>query len=318
MSAGRSRARFAAFHRWAGLLTSPFLVIILASGLVLAVIGRVEPPSARVDAAALLRTLTAVDSKEEATSVRVDAASGLVSVRGVDGPGERVFDMASAVERTPADMPADPEGFWTNLHVRMGGKGDGLVKIVTLLVAAVVLTGPFLARPRGGRTVMGRHVLLGWLLFPLAAFTPVTGAMLALHIGDPGGVPHFDRTAAPVSPEAALRFALQANVDLSGLVSIDRPHGGPAALTVWEGGERAALIVDSSGTATRVSTDYWVRSLHEGSWADPWSRLVCVASVLSLAYLLAGGIRSWARRRLSFGARTRTVGGAPPSSPIVR
>jgi len=303
MPVGRSRARFAAFHRWVGLVTSPLFMIILVSGLVLAVIGRVEPPSARVDAGALSRTLSRVDPREEATSVRVDAASGLVSVRGIGGPSERVFDIASAVERTPADMPADTEGFWINLHARMGGVGDGPVKIVTLLITAVVLIGPFLARPRGVGTVMGRHVLLGWMLFPLAALTPVTGAMLALHIGDPGGIPRFDRTAAPVSPESAVRFALQANVDLSGLVSIDRFHGGPATLTVWEMGERTTRIVDSSGTATRVSTDNWVKSLHEGSWAEPWSRLVAVASVLSLIYLLAGGIRSWARRRLFSGAR---------------
>jgi len=300
MPVGRSRARFAAYHRWVGLVTSPLFVIILASGLVLAVKGRVEPPSVRVDTGALLLTLTKVDPREEATAVRVDAATGLVSVRGAV---ERVFDIATAVERSPADMPADTEAFWTDLHARLGGAGDGPVKIVTILITIVILVGPFLGRPRDGRTVMGRHVLLGWLLFPLAALTPVTGAMLALHIGDPGGIPRFDRTAAPLSPESALRFALQANVDLSGLVSIDRFHGGPAVLTVWETGEKTTRIADSSGTVTKVSTDNWVKSLHEGSWADPWSRLVSIASVLSLMYLLAGGIRSWGRRRLFRGAR---------------
>lgn len=297
MSASRTRARLTAFHRWVGLATSPIFAIILLSGLVLAVVGDDAPSPVELDAARLEATLARIDPAETATGLRIDAGGGRVAVKGADG-AEKVYDLSSGAERPASEMPADTVGFWKTLHARLGGIGDGPVKIVTLLVTLAMIAAPFLGRPRSGRTVIGRHVLVGWLLFPLAAWTPVTGAMLALHIGDPAGVPHFDRAGTPVSPEAAIRAGLGAGVELTGLVSVDRFHGGPAVLTTWETEGRVTRVVDASGAIAKVGGESLVSRLHEGSWAEPWSRLLSVASVLSLIYLLAGGARSWIRRKL--------------------
>lgn len=291
MISTKARRRWSAVHRWLTIVLTPVFVPILLSAVMLALLplfgGEAAAPS-RIDPAALTATLAKVDPAGKVQGIEIGADGRTVTLRN----GE-AFDIATAEPVTAPET--DPEAYWLRLHKSLGGFGDGLVKIASLAMTLLVVSGPLLAKPRFRNSVMGWHLAAGWVLLPLVALTPVTGVMLALHIGTPAPV-SLARSSEPVPVVEAMRAVAAAGVDLGGLRSVALVHGAIASVEVRNGGVGQRYVVDGARAVTAEPPAGWVKAVHEGSWAEPWSRLLNVGSVLALAFLNLTGLWSWLRR----------------------
>lgn len=307
MPSPRSHRWMIAIHRWLTLVFTPVLMPILFAAAMMAVLPLAGPaplPWTPVEWSDALDALHVADPKGDATALRVGADGKTLTV--IRPAGERTLALATREPAVEATTTLGNEVSWKWLHTQPFGLPDGVVKLASIALTFLAVSGLLLARPKMGRSVRSVHILGGWLLLPLVLLTPVTGVMLGFHIGV-DGPPHYDRTAGPMHLDTALEMARGANVDVSSLKSIQILHGIEAVVTVGEGRTTADFIVTGDGTVVRHGNDELVRALHEGSWAEPWSRAVSLLSVVALAGLNLTGLWIWGRRRVVRVLKARPV-----------
>jgi hypothetical protein len=293
------RRRLAGWHRWLTLIFTPVLIPIMLAAAILAVLpflGAETPVRPAVDAAAVERTLRAADSSGQATAASL-SGDGRTLTLALPGSVKRTLDVATgAPVPAPSEDAASTERSWTFQHTHPFGLPDAVTTFASVALTLLAVTGLFLARPRrGARGVRAWHVLAGWVLLPFVLLTPVTGVMLGFHlVGAPR--PEIVRFDRPVVLAEVLDTARAANLDLSQLVRVESFHGIAASVTVAEGTGEASYVVSGDGRVARTVDGGIVRALHVGSWAEPWSRLVNLLSVVALAGLNLSGLWLWGRR----------------------
>jgi sulfite reductase (NADPH) flavoprotein alpha-component len=286
-------------HRWVSLILAPLFLVILVSGALLAFepilgIGAAQPAAA-VDAAALARILERLDAgtaravmvePDGATAelrfghrmppARIDIASGTVLA---EGEGESVFGMLH------------------ELHEGLLIGAKPVVEWSAWAMVVLVLGGPFLAWPRLRNTLSGWHAGFGWILFPLVLLPAGTEALRTLDFGRPQLI-----EPAPSSPKVSWASAIAqagAVAGLSHLKSARRLPGGGIAVTTGQGADTRAWIVTSQGVTAGPIGRKWMKDLHDGIWAAPWSGWVSLVSAGALLGLLGTGTLAWTRRQIA-------------------
>ncbi|TCK09349.1 PepSY domain-containing protein [Marinobacterium mangrovicola] len=295
-------------HRWIGLVLFPVFVLIIVSGMVLALKPVVEGGGAvsyqtAVDTTALTAALESMDPEQSVRSLSRAGETawnlgpmGVVDLRtGEQLPGE-------------SDVAAEVFGVTKSFHKSLLLGLGWFIEIATWAMLGIVVAGIFLGWPKFRKTLIGWHHQLGAWLFPLALLLPLTGVMMTQHIW---------QTPLPISPGRhetvkltdALRLAGD-RVDLSTLESARRFKFGSVMLSTAD----QTLLVTASEVHLLQPQQFSSKSLHEGTWAGAWSGwLNFVAGALLLGLSVTGFI-SWYRRRaagrkvsLSEGAKTLIV-----------
>ncbi len=289
-------------HRWIGIGLAPLFLIIALSGAVLALKPMQTPttPSGihTLPVQQLIDLLAAVDPLgEQVKAVAIDGASGLVDIRSSDPQIAGRYDPANGdrVATTAQTRSFDLFELAEHLHKELLIGADFLIQAASYLMLAIVMTAPFLAWPVLRNNLMGWHRGFGWVLLPLILMLPLTGVLMSLHVGMPE-LPRMSQPQTRLSLQQALTSAQQ-DEELNGLYMLRRFRGGSVMLGMHSGdGERLLVVTDHSVTPIHAN-DNLIKSLHEGTWAGPWSGTLNLLGATTLGLLTMTGSFSWLRRR---------------------
>jgi sulfite reductase (NADPH) flavoprotein alpha-component len=278
-------------HRWLALVTAPILLLIILSGVVLAFKPIVEGGArSPVDVPVLITSLNKADPRGRAGSLSMaaDGRSFELRSRG-PGPSGR-FDAASGVKT--GELGFDLFAWARNLHENLLIGANWLVTLVTIVSVLLIVSGLLLGWRTLRHTLSGWHAGLGWLGLPLVALTPVTGLMMALHLGMPQ-LPFYE--GGHPQPIARVLEIASGQTDLTRLSLARNFRRGAVMLTVQTDTRPVQLLVSGAGELQAVSPS-WVRMLHEGNWAGAFSGVLNLFSALPLLGLLITGVLGWWRR----------------------
>lgn len=287
-------------HRWLAIAVSPFLFLIIVSGMILAFqpILAVSPEGGSTPAG-LLAALQQADPAGRATSLAfVENGRAFELGSRHNGPAGR-FDAVTGVQTGPAGS-----GFYAfarRLHEGLLVHAKWLVTAVTVMTVFLIVSGLLLGWRRLRMSWRGWHAGLGWMALPLVALTPLSGMLLALHIGN-GGIA-AQGGGRPLDLAAAIEIASH-ETDVSHLLSARAIHRGAVVLTLREGVSTVQYVVSDRGGVQRNPGQGWIRAIHAGTWAGAWSGIFTLISVLPLLGLLVTGLVPWIRR-----SRAGTTGG---------
>ncbi len=280
-------------HRWVALAFTLPLVVVILSGLFLAL-----EPALKATTPAGTVTLERLEAVLAAAGPN---AGGALFVRGYDGTvtvggrGGATFALATALPAAPGWLAGafrTTRGLHETLLLDLGW----LVTASTIGMLVLVPLGLLLGWParRHTRSLGGWHRLVGWGLLPLLVGSPLTGLALAFGISFTPPPPR-DAGKPPPLPVALRMVAAQHSLD--GLDFIRPVRGG-----VW-----VARVLDGSGTASTLRLtptglepmpNNWPRLLHEGNWGGLLGSLANMLAALGMAGLLGTGGFLWARRNL--------------------
>lgn len=305
MARRRAKEIMLVAHRWLGLIFAPIFAVILISGAILAVRPILngfgpeggQPKTATGDPAVVVRLLGTVDPRGRA-NVTIDGNRLILSGRG--GGGRRAFDLRSG-QKVP--IPPRRAGFFRivrNLHSNLLVGAGLVIDIASYVMVGLLVIGPLLAWPRLRNTVLGWHIGIGWWLFPLLVLTPLTGVLLSLHLGAPGGqhaAPRAHRGNTPAVTPARAIDTVARRGDLSSLVSARIFRGRDVLVTGRTASGNVTYLV-TADTVTRMRPGgSMIRRLHLGTWAGAWSGALNLLSALALIAVTGTGTWSWVRRR---------------------
>jgi sulfite reductase (NADPH) flavoprotein alpha-component len=172
---------------------------------------------------------------------------------------------------------------------------DILIQIASYLMLFIVLAAPFLAWPVLRNNLTGWHRGLGWVLLPVVLMLPLTGVLMSQHIGMPE-LPRMSQSEVRLSLQDALTMAQQSE-NLGDLHRLRRFRGGSVLLKMHSGqSERLLVVTDHSVTPINPDSGL-IKTLHEGTWAGPWSGAINLLGAATLSLLTITGSLSWLRRR---------------------
>ncbi|MFT4173039.1 MAG: PepSY-associated TM helix domain-containing protein [Rhodocyclaceae bacterium] len=282
-------------HRWIAIALSPVLLLLTLSGAILA-FKPVADDAHRVavDVPALVSALEQADPQGRAgtLSIAPDGKTFTLASRR-DGP-TGVFDMATGARRGEAGF--DVFEAMRRLHVNLMVGADWLVTLGTVAMVALIVSGLLFNWRSLRNTLSGWHVGMGWLSLPLMALTPVTGLLMAFHLGM-SPLPRYAGTAHPLPLAQVLHIAGE-QTDLGKLMRVRNFRRGGVMLSVQRAGvSPATYIVAGTGQFVRMDEAGWVRMLHIGNWAGAYSGVLTFLSTLPLFGLLFTGLLAWWRRR---------------------
>jgi sulfite reductase (NADPH) flavoprotein alpha-component len=287
-------------HRWISLILAPLFLVILVSGALLTlepILGvggsRLRVP---VDTAALAGLLARLDLATTARGLDLDPGGTTVELKfGHRTPDARIDIASGAV--LPDSGPADIFAVLHDLHEDLLIGVKPVVEYAAWAMVLLILAGPLLAWPRLRNTAAGWHAGIGWVLFPLVLLPAGTEVLRTLDVG------RVQLTEpAPSSPPVTWASAVSAAAWTEGRAAIESarrlPRGG-IAVTMGQGPETRILIVTSHGSTIADGGRNWMKDLHDGIWASPWSGWVNLLSASALLGLLGTGSFAWGRRRLA-------------------
>lgn len=280
-------------HRWLALAATPFLLLIILSGAVLAFKPIVDAaPHASVDLTTLVAAIDKADPAGRANALVVAADGRSFELRSRHAGPSGTFSVLSG-ERL-GDTRFDIFTFARNLHVSLLFGAHWLVTLVTTVSVIVFFSGFLLGWRKLRNTLGGWHAGLGWVAWPLAMLTPITGFMMAFHIGLPMRSHHGENHAQSI---ARVIEATSAQTDLSHVYSVRKAWGSGTLVFVQANGKNVQYAVSGRGEITSSNGPGWVRMLHEGTWAGAWSGVLNFLSIIPLLGLLGTGALTWWRRQ---------------------
>lgn len=321
-----SRGPALAWRRCTGFspfLLTPVFLAILISGAVLAfrpiLDGKGDGetpahPGAKLNASSLIALLRRVDPAGKAPYLFIAPDERTVGVIDPQSGEPAFYDLAtgaSAVE--PAPPEPDVYDVARRIHKDLWFGLGGLVGFGTFAMLVLVILGPILSRPaRNPTTALGRHIWMGWVLWPLLALLPVSVVLMKLH-----APVVTQRNGAPMPLAQAIDIAAR-TVDLSRLRAVQALPGGRAMLfTARIGDAPSRFVIHPDGLHVFESpVSKLGRALHEGTWAGRWSGVVNLVSALLLMLMLGLGLQSWSRgMRRPRGMATRVTRGVEEAEP---
>ena len=202
----------------------------------------------------------------------------------------------------PAKQAADVFGLLHELHETLLIDAKTIVEWSAWAMVVLVLSGPFLAWPRLRNTLTGWHAGIGWILFPLVMLPAGTEALRTLGIGH-AQMTEPSPSIPPLGWSAGIAMVAPVT-DLSRIESARRLPGGGIAVITGQDPDTRAWVVTSQGVIAVPPARNWMKNLHDGIWAAPWSGWVSLLSAATLLGLLYTGTGTWARRQLA--ARRRS------------
>jgi sulfite reductase (NADPH) flavoprotein alpha-component len=210
------------------------------------------------------------------TPTRIDIVSGAIVP---DGGGENFFAVLHDLHE----------------HLLLGAKP--VVEYSAWAMVLLILAGPFLAWPRLSNTVTGWHAGIGWILLPLVLLPAGTIALRTLGIGHPQLI-EPTRSSPPVTWASAIARTAAAD-GLARIEAARRLPGGGVAVITGQGPDTRIWIVTGQGVTVTDAGRNWMKDLHDGIWAAPWSGWLSLVSAIAMLGLLGTGGVSWGRRRLA-------------------
>ncbi len=305
--------RFSSFlHRWLTLVLAPLLLVTIVTGGLLAlepvVHDTVGAPAAEEPAP--LEDLRAIverhDPRQRTRALRLEDGGVALLEKSADGRrtvhAYRLEDAAALGERSTG---ADFFRVVRHLHKDLLLDLDWLVEATNYVLIAILILGPWLAWPRLRRGLNHWHNGLGWLTLPLVLTLSVTGALMARDLGTPT-LPEIDRDAPRLPITAALDRAQATG--LTGIHSMERKDRSAWVIHGSDADGRRDLVIQRNATTDIAPYPGWVKAIHEGTWAGPWSGLLNLFAATVLLFLLVSGLWLWARRRIR--GRRRADAGA--------
>lgn len=278
-------------HRWLGLALAPLFLLILVSGAVLAVKPMVQSPQTGIAPAVAAAILERVDPTGEAAMVAADGATLRLDSRGT-GPKGTVTVPAGDWITTQSSF--DLFGLAQRLHKDLLVGAGIVVELAAYAMVVIIVTGPFLAPLRLRNTLMGWHRAIGWLLLPVVILTPLTGVLMALHVGAPA-MPVVATANKPIGLAPAIIAAAQQQ-DISAVISARKFRGGTVLVSGHDADGAKTVLVDGNGLATRLEGNNVIKQLHEGTWAGSWSGALNFLAAVLLTGLMVSGVVAWGRR----------------------
>ncbi|MBX3684817.1 MAG: PepSY domain-containing protein, partial [Rhodocyclaceae bacterium] len=253
MNTAKYRPLLRRLHRWVALVLTPVFAIIILSGGVLALKPLFAPAAAQTNSAegpAIAAALARIDPQGLATSVAVspDGGSLVLQSRGSTGPSGS-FDPASGIANAEQPGP-DFFAIVLDLHKNLLLGLGIVVEIAAYAMSALIVVGLFLGLPRLRNTLLGWHQGVAWLALPLVVLAPLTGTLMALHIGTPSLPPI--QQGPPIALASAIG-SVAGQPDSGALVSARRFRAGSALVTTQ--GQQGALryLVEPNGRIHALS-----------------------------------------------------------------
>jgi len=296
-------------HRWISLVLAPLFLVTLVSGAFLTLEPILGVGASRgrapVDAVALARMLDRLDLANTARALEIGPGGTNVELRFAHGTSPASVDIATGAVLSDAGG-RDFFSLMHDLHETLLIGAKPVVEYAAWAMAVLILIGPALAWPRLRNTLPGWHLGVGWILFPLVLLPAGTEALRTLgvarvEVAEPGP------SQPPIAWAEALTRAAS-TVDLSGLESVRRlPRGGVALITGQEPDTRTWIVTSQSVTAAPAARN-WMKDLHDGIWAAPWSGWVSLVSAGALLGLLGTGSVAWGRRQVAARRRSADAG----------
>lgn len=298
MASGNLKSALLQVHRWLALALAPLFILILLTGAVLAfkpIVADLAPPPAdmiAVPASTIVELLDRVDPQGRAQLVTVSPDGRTATVQGPPAKTTHTYELASGAEVATPDAGFDLFAFAKSLHKDLLIGAGVVVEIAAWAMVLIVVSGPLLAWPRLRHTLAGWHMGIGWILFPLVLMIPLTGGLMALHIGGPA-LPAID----PAAPRVALARAIeQAEADGVDAIAMARRFRGSAAMVSPRVAGEFPRVVTSDREVSAITDPGLAKSLHEGIWAGGWSGALNLFGALALAGLVGTGTLAWYRR----------------------
>ncbi|MEJ2455978.1 MAG: PepSY-associated TM helix domain-containing protein [Candidatus Thiodiazotropha sp.] len=290
-------------HRWIGVSLAPLFLLIALSGAVLAfkpiTQGGDTVTAGSVSGAELITFLQQIDPLgQEVDRLRVDASATQVEIRSHNPElqGRYALDTGVRLAGTTEAEGFDLFEFAEHLHKELLIGVDVLVQIASYLMLFLVISAPLLSWPRLRNNLMGWHRAAGWLLLPVVVMLPLTGVLMSLHVGMPE-LPRMSQPGNRLSLEQGLRQA-QLTLPLEGVEQVRRFRGGTILLGMQQSAHKRLLVVTDESVKPIHPEDNLVKTLHEGTWAGPWSGLFNLLGATALSLLGTTGFISWWRRRI--------------------
>lgn len=294
----------AALHRWLALGLAPVFLLILLSGAVLALKPMLAeaPATAAVDARGLAAAVAAADPAGSARALSL-SADGSFTLKSPDAAVAGRYG-ADGTRLAPAGF--DLFDFALRLHKDLLVGAGFVVEAAAYAMVALIAAGLFLGWPRLRNTLLGWHMGLGWFALPLVLLAPLTGVLMALHVGTPR-LPAIE-PGPPLSIARALELAAD-DLGTHALASARSFRRGSVLLqAVGAAGPRAYLVSPRGSVAALAEGPGLVKALHEGTWAGAASGFVNLLSALVLTGLLGTGVFAWWRRRRQSARRPDAAG----------
>lgn len=311
MNTTRIRPLLRRLHRWVALALTPVFALIIISGGILALKPLFSDAPARSNAAdsvAVATTLAAIDPEGRATSLAVSPADGTLTLKSRDATGPSGnFDIASGIASATQPGP-DFFAIVLDLHKNLLLGLGIVVEIAAYAMTALIAIGLVLGLPHLRNTLLGWHQGIAWLALPLVVLAPLTGTLMALHIGGPT-LPPIEQ-GPPIALASAIRNVAE-QPDAGPIVAARRFRGGSALVTTMEADGTLRHLVQPDGRIDTLSEGPGlVRELHEGTWGGALSAGVSFAGALALAGLTGTGALSWWRRRRQASTGSADAGAA--------
>ncbi|RTL68187.1 MAG: PepSY domain-containing protein [Hyphomicrobiales bacterium] len=306
---------FLRLHRWLALAFSVPLLIVIATGLVLSiepslVVGAIKPGS--ITAEKLEALIARHDPGGQARAITLRSYDGTLTIGGGRGAQGTVVDVASGEKLAGPSPIAKLLGTTRGLHERLLLDADWLVITSTAVMLALIIVGILMGLPSFSNTLSGWHKGIAWVLLPLVILSPLTGLLMAMHVGGPkrgaAGPPAAE--SRPMRLPDALK-ALGREHDLSGLIWLRPMRGGETTARIAEDGEYRIYAVTPAGVTLQARN--WPRLWHEGNFAGHITAGLNVVTSIALLLLLVTGVWIWARRSLRR-RRKRAARAAPAAA----
>jgi sulfite reductase (NADPH) flavoprotein alpha-component len=289
-------------HRWIGIVLAPLFLAIIVSGGVLALKPMQTPPAiastSAISGQQLIELLDSIDPQgSQIEAARIDAATGHIDIQSPNPYIAGHYDPSNGkrVASTAQSQAFDLFEMAEYLHKELLVGAGVLVQAASYLMLITLVVAPLLASPDLRHNLRGWHLGFGWVLLPVIVMLPLTGVLMSLHIGMPE-LPPMSQPGTRLNLQQALMKAQQ-HESLSDLQQLRRLRGGSLLLSL-RAGESKRLLVVTDQSVTPINPDAnLVKTLHEGTWAGPWSGSINLLGATTLGLLTLTGSLSWLRRR---------------------
>ncbi|MDO5686899.1 MAG: PepSY domain-containing protein [Neisseria sp.] len=299
-------------HRWIGLFLAPFFAVILISGMVLAFKPILAPQLSDAplgnNAAALAQAVETVNTQSDIQSLSLDKDGKTFWVSVDRNQPLQAYSLANGAYLKDGGMSPQWFSVAKELHKELLLDADDVVEISAYAMLAMILVGlVFMMQPRLQKRLMAWHNALGVFLLPAWLLLPLTGILMTFHLGAPNMKALSDESL----PVVEIVRQLNQQNQLPNLVSIDLAKKY-TVIRLDNNGSIVSAQMDENGTLTPIPVGkYWVKELHEGTWAGSFSGWLNFILAGGLLFFLISGFYTWLRRRL----RNRAAAQAPLPTP---
>lgn len=278
-------------HRWIGVLFALPLLVIAATGLILAFEPIVQVEGVRsqsIDAPSIIAPLNRYDPDNKARGLSINAAAHRLTLQR--GASLSDIDLATG-EALPDRLTSATVFQWARATHRQLLGMAWLVTTSTIAMIVLMIIGIAMGLPRLRNNLAGWHKAAAWFTLPAIVLGPVTAlCMVAGLTMQKGAAPDIGH---PASLADAVRVVAKSH-DLGQVISIG-PRGGRMMTRLYEGHELRSYAIGESETVALPRNV--PRLIHEGNWSSLISGPVNASTSMVLLGLIVTGSLMWFRRQ---------------------